>query len=287
MTENQTRRRFLQTAAATAGLTLANGSGCLSQEGKGMKMEAGGKKPARLKLALASYTTRKFNLEKTLEITRRVGLDYICLKSFHLPLDASEEQIKQAIAQIKEAGVTPYGAGVVDMKNPQQIEQAFNYAKTAGFSVLVAVPEPKLLGLVEEKVKQYDIKVAIHNHGPQDKIYPTPESAYQKIKELDKRIGLCIDIGHTIRAGVDPAQAAQKYADRLIDVHIKDISSANAAGKTVEAGRGVINIPHFLQTMIDIGYDGKLAFEYEKDENDPLPGLAESVGYTRGVLAAI
>jgi sugar phosphate isomerase/epimerase len=141
--------------------------------------------------------------------------------------------------------------------------------------------------LVNKKVQQYDIKVAIHNHGPGDKAYPTPASAYEIIKELDKRIGLCNDIGHTQRAGVDPSESAKRFADRLLDVHIKDVSAAKPQGRTVEIGRGVIDIPKFVRTLLKIRYAGIVSFEYEKDENNPLPGLAESVGYVRGVLAAV
>jgi inosose dehydratase len=136
-------------------------------------------------------------------------------------------------------------------------------------------------------VKQYDIKVAIHNHGPGDEVYPTPASAYELIKDLDPRIGLCNDVGHTCRSGIDPAVSAAKYADRLLDVHMKDVSAAVREGHTVEVGRGVIDIPKFLRTLVKINYQGIVSFEYEKDENDPLPGLSESVGYVRGVLAVI
>jgi inosose dehydratase len=143
------------------------------------------------------------------------------------------------------------------------------------------------LPLVDKKVQEFDIKVAIHNHGPTDKVYPTPASAYERIKDLDKRIGLCIDIGHTLRAGVDPSMPAQEFADRLLDVHIKDISQASAKGTTVEIGRGVIDIPKFLRTLLKINYSGITSFEFEKDADDPLAGVAESVGYVRGALAAI
>jgi inosose dehydratase len=140
---------------------------------------------------------------------------------------------------------------------------------------------------VDEKVRQYDIQVAIHNHGPGDKTWPTPQSIYEKVCGLDKRIGLCMDIGHTLRIGVDPVVSAEKFADRLLDVHMKDVSAASPAGQCVEAGRGVIDIPGFLRALVRINYRGVVSFEYEKDENDPLAGLAESVGYVRGVLAAI
>ena len=173
------------------------------------------------------------------------------------------------------------------MSSEDQVHQAFDYAKAAGMRVIIGVPAPELLPLVNTKVQQYDIQVAIHNHGPGDETYPAPGSAYEQIKHLDQRIGLCNDIGHTIRAGVNPSVSIEKYADRLHDVHIKDVTAANAKGQGVEIGRGVIDMPDVLRTLVKVGYAGIVSFEYEKDADDPLPGLAESVGYVRGVLAAI
>ena len=140
---------------------------------------------------------------------------------------------------------------------------------------------------INEKVQRYNIRVAIHNHGPGDKHFPRPGDAYEKIKDLDRRIGLCIDIGHTVRVGDDLNRATEHFADRLLDVHIKDESAATPAGHAVEIGRGVIDIPGFLRTLEKVRYKGFVSFEYEKDSKDPLPGLAESVGYVRGVLAVI
>ena len=137
-------------------------------------------------------------------MTQRVGLTHICLKSFHLPLDATPEQIAAAVAKVKAAGIDLYGGGVITMKTDKDVDQAFDYAKAAGMRTIVASPAPDVLPLVNEKVKQFDIEVAIHNHGPGDKVYPTPESIYQKVEKLDPRIGLCMDIGHTVRIGADP-----------------------------------------------------------------------------------
>jgi len=209
------------------------------------------------------------------------------LKSLHLPLESSADQIHQAAAKVKEAGLVLYGGGVIYMNSEAEVNRAFEYAKLAGMTIIVGVPKPQLLALVNKKVQQYDIQMAIHNHGPGDKVYPTPASAYERIKELDRRIGLCNDIGHTQRAGVDPSESAERFADRLLDVHIKDVSAAKPQGHTVEIGRGVIDIPKFVRTLLKIRYAGIVSFEYEKDENNPLPRLAESVGYVRGVLAAI
>jgi inosose dehydratase len=110
---------------------------------------------------------------------------------------------------------------------------------------------------------------------------------YEKIKDLDKRIGLCNDIGHTFRAGVDPVASIEQFADRLLDVHIKDETAPDAKAATIEVGRGAINIPQIIRTLVKINYTGMVSFEYEKSEKDPLPGLAESVGYVRGVMATI
>ncbi|MCE5249653.1 sugar phosphate isomerase/epimerase [bacterium] len=279
-----TRRKFCLSAGI--GLTAASAAGIpdASAQGGPQTVKDGFK---RLKLGMASYTFRKFSLDDTLAMTKRLGLEYIAFKSFHLALDSTVDQIKAAASKTREAGLDLYGCGVVYMTNENEVNQAFEYAKTAGMSIIIGVPEHNLLDLVNKKVREYSIKVAIHNHGPGDNRYPTPESVYEKIKGLDPRIGLCIDIGHTQRSGVDPSEAAVKYADRLLDVHIKDVSAASKEGSTVEIGRGVIDIPKFLRTLLKIKYSGVAALEYEKDELDPLPGSAESIGYLKGVLAVI
>ena len=290
MSEKQTRRRFLQAAGlgAAASLTQAGSSFGRDLRSRGKRQTQGRRAGKRLfELGLASYTLRKFKLDETLAMTKQLGLKYICFKSFHLPLESTEAEIKEVVAKVKEAGLTLYGGGVISMKKEADVHRAFDYAKAAGMKVIIGVPAPDLLALVNEKVQQYDIKVAIHNHGPTDELYPTPASAYEKIKDLDKRIGLCNDIGHTQRAGVDPSVSAKKSADRLLDVHMKDVSAATAKGHGVEIGRGVIDIPRFLRTLLQIKYAGIVAFEYEKDAEDPLAGLAESVGYVRGVLATV
>jgi inosose dehydratase len=240
-----------------------------------------------LTLGMASYTLREFTVEEALAMTKRLDLKKIAFKSMHLPLDSTEEFIDNTVKKVKAAGLDLYGAGVVYMKDEKEVDQAFEYARMAGMKVIIGVPEHELLALVEKKVQNYDIKVAIHNHGPGDEKYPSPASVYEKIKDLDPRIGLCIDIGHTQRIGLDPSEEAKKYADRLHDIHIKDVTASTAEGKTVEIGRGIIDIPKFLRTLIEIKYKGVVSLEYEKDAKDPLPGSAESVGFLRGVLSVI
>lgn len=275
------RRAFLGTLGSAA---LASG---LALPARGQPAAEAAPRRRRLPLGLASYTLRLFPLDEALAMTRRVGLEHICLKSFHLPLDATAEQIAEAAAKVNQAGLDLYACGVVTMRTEAEVDQAFAYAKAAGMRMIVASPAVELLPLVDRMIRQSNIAVAIHNHGPGDKVYPTPEVAYEHARPFDKRLGLCIDIGHTVRIGADPHESARKYADRLLDVHIKDVSEAAPSGKTVECGRGVIDLPRFLRTLVEIGYSGIVSFEHEKDEKDPLAGLAESVGYVRGVLDAI
>ncbi|MCI0512954.1 sugar phosphate isomerase/epimerase [candidate division KSB1 bacterium] len=246
------------------------------------------KMPAPLfSLGLASYTFRHFNLEQTIAMTQRLGLTKISLKDMHLPLTTSPAEILAAARKVRAAGLDLYGCGVVYMKTEAEVKHAFEYAKTAGMRVIIGVPAHHLLELVQQQVQEYDLKVAIHNHGPGDQLYPSPASVYEKIHSLDPRIGLCLDLGHTVRLGLDPVDALQKYAARLIDVHLKDVSAPTAAGSTVEMGRGVMDIVAILRTLKALDYRGVTAFEFEKDEVDPLPGVAESVGYTRGILKVL
>ncbi len=273
-----TRRKFLKLSAATGAATLIQFKGSAKQAED---------HHAKLNLGLASYSLRKFSQEQTIAMTKRVGLDFLCFKSMHLPMDASQEELKSSAKRVSDAGLKLYGAGVVYMKTKAEVDQAFEYAKYAGMSVIVGVPNHELVDYTNEKIKQYDIRVAIHNHGPGDDLYPSPESIYERIKDKDPRFGICMDIGHTERIGVDPIKAGKKYMERLFDVHLKDVDKAEEDGKTVEIGRGVIDIPGFLNMLVEQKYSGVVSLEYEKDEDDPLPGLAESVGYVKGCLNAM
>ncbi|MDR1964361.1 MAG: sugar phosphate isomerase/epimerase [Planctomycetaceae bacterium] len=274
----RSRRFFLQTAVS---VPFFAGIGAVASETKSEISKSGA---IRFQLGLASYTTRKFDRTQTLEICRRAGLKNICLKDFHLKLTSTDEECAAAAQECQRAGINLYGGGVIYMKKPEDVENAFRYAKACGMSTIVGVPDPSVLPLVEKQVQATGIYVAIHNHGPGDKIYPTPESIIDKIKTFDKRIGLCVDVGHTARIGVDVAETFRKYKDRLFDCHIKDETEATPKGQTCICGRGVLDIPGYLVALKEIGYDRIVSFEYEADEKDPLPGLMESVGYIRGVI---
>jgi inosose dehydratase len=277
-----TRRAFLGSSlAAAAGAALGTSASC-----GGRTATAIGAAPG-FELGLASYTFREFDLDAALAMARRVGLGRITLKDMHLPLDSPGEAIRATVEKAKAGGLVPYGCGVIYMTSEAEVDRAFVYAKAGGLGIIIGVPEHALLGRAERRVRETGISLAIHNHGPGDLRYPTPRSILDRIEGFDPRVGLCLDIGHCARSGLDPSEEAALCGPRLIDVHMKDVSASTAEGGTVEVGRGVIDIPRFLRTLAVMGFGGTLAFEHEKDGRDPLAGLAESVGYVRGVLAVL
>ena len=235
-------------------------------------------------LGVASYSLRKFKLEEALAMTARLGVSRMVFKDAHLPLAADEGQIQQAMALAKVKGIEVYGCGTVYMKSEAEVDQAFRYAKTAGMKLIVGAPNIPLLPYVEKKVKETGVWLAIHNHGPDNPLYASPLEAFDLVKGRDQRMGLCLDIGHAQRLGLDPTVVFKQVFDRVYDVHIKDVSGSNKAAKTCEIGRGVIDMAGFLKTVVALKYASTLSFEYEKDADNPLAGLAESIGYVRGML---
>jgi sugar phosphate isomerase/epimerase len=287
--KDQSRRGFLKTAGVTAAVSAIPFSSVVqsafAEEAK--TPQSTNRKAIPFDLGMASYTFRSFNLDQAIEMTKRLGLKKLTLKEMHLPLKSSDAEIAAAVEKIKQAGLELESCGVVYMKTEGDVAQAFAYAKKAGMKMIVAGPEPAMLPITERFAKETDIVVAIHNHGPTDKFWPAPEDAYKVIAKMDKRIGLCIDIAHTQRIGVDPTAQLTKCFDRVLDIHIKDCNEAKPSGTTVEIGRGVIDIPKFLREAVRLKYSRIMHFEFEKDAKDPLAGTAESVGYVHGVLAAI
>lgn len=238
-------------------------------------------------LGLASYTTRKLTLDETIKWAKNLGLTHVSLKDFHLPFKATAQQFDEVKSKMKKAGLDFYSVGVVYMKTKDEIDKAFEYAKNAGVKMIIGVPAHEFVDYTEQKIKEYNICVAIHNHGPGDLVYPTVVSAFEKVDGRDYRFGLCMDIGHTFRINEDPEVIMNKYKGRILDLHVKDVTSRGKEGSTLEMGRGKIDIPKLLKAVKKCGYKGYLSFEYEKDADAPIPGLAESVGFIRGVIKCL
>lgn len=274
------RRNFLKTTGAGV---LAAGLPAFT----GIEQYPPVKTNDSFRLAIAGYTFAKFNLDKSLEMMKRVGMTLLGVKDFHLPLNSTKEVIDQTLAKMKSFGVEPYGVGPIYMKSEAAIDQAFAYARLVGVNLIIGVPDAPLLPYVEKKVKEFDFRLAIHNHGPDLPIYPSAEDIWKEIKDLDPRIGFCLDIAHTARLGLDPIATYLKYKDRMYDFHIWDVDKPEKAGWCVEAGRGIIDFPRFFETLRKNNYKGTCSLEYGKDMADPLAGIAESIGYFNGVLAGL
>jgi sugar phosphate isomerase/epimerase len=287
------RRKFLQAAglsaaglsAAAAGLGWVDrGGGVLGRPAAVAAGPVGGAAAVSLQLGIAGYTFAKIPVDQGIAMMKRSGVNALSIKDFYLPLDSSAEVIKSVSEKFAASGIRIYAAGVIYMKTQSEVDRAFEYAKALGIDMIVGVPNPELLSYTEQKVKTYNIRVAIHNHGPEDKLYPSPVNVYEHIKGLDPRMGLCLDIGHASRAGANPVEVVGKYASRLFDLHIKDLSEISEKPKPIELGRGVLDIPGLVKALKRIGYKGYCSIEHEMDMSDPLPGIAESAGYFRGVV---
>ena len=268
------RRSFLQLSALGVAGAIAKPSFAMDQFEKSTEFPIG----------FAGYSFAKFDIDKMISMMQRLNVKNLSLKEIHLPLNSTKEAIEVAKKKFVDGGINVYTVGVVYMRSKEAVDQAFEYAKMVGVEMIVGVPNQDLLSYAESKVKETNIRLAIHNHGPEDKLYPSPKDVYDRIKNFDSRVGLCIDIGHTLRAGVLPEKAVKDYRDRLFDLHVKDVTAMAKDAKVLEIGRGAINYPAFMEALEKINYKGMCSIEYEKDMSDPLVGMAESVGFVRGIM---
>jgi inosose dehydratase len=279
------RRRFLQTSLLGSGMIAAAN---FSEKSVAAVTKIAGDPFHGLKMGVTSYTWLKFPLDQAIAMTKQVGIKYISLKDVHLPLKSTPEQRREVHKKLDDAGLTLMGGGVIYFKNnEQEIHNVFEYAKDAGMATIVCSPDIDALDAVEKMVKKYDLKIAIHNHGPTDKKYPSPLDVMRLVKDRDSRMGVCMDVGHTVRIGQDPVEAIEQCASRLYEFHMKDVTAAVASGKPTEVGKGVIDIVGVLKALVKIKWPYHVALEYEVKSENPLPGVIESFAYMRGILATI
>jgi sugar phosphate isomerase/epimerase len=271
------RRSFLGTAAGA--LTVVR-SGMAAPKAED---------PGDLKLGVASYSFREFQRPLAIEDTLKLRVHYINIKEFHLPLSSTPAEIAQARKEFDRAGLTILGGGNISFPSTDEadIRHKFEYAKLAGMPLIVCAPTHETLPLMEKYVKEYDIKIAIHNHGPEDKHFPTPQSALDAVKNMDPRCGLCIDIGHTARTGVDVVESVRLAGPRLLDMHAKDLTDFGAKESQVPVGEGKMPIVGIFKELKRMNYQGGVMLEYEIDGDNPLPGMQKSFSYMRGVLAGL
>ena len=238
------------------------------------------------RLGMAGWSFHKFNLDKTLETLQRADVKYLCIKDFHLPLNSTDEEIQAFHKKLAESDVTGYGVGPIYMKTKEEVDRAFDYAKRVGVKLIVGVPNYELLPYVSDKVAEYDMQYAIHLHGPDIALYPDADDVWENVKDLDPRMGMCLDIGHDRRNGKDPIADLEKYQSRVFDIHLKDVTDATKLGYSVEVGRGILDIPGFVKMLRKVKYTGVVSLEHERNMDNPFMGIAESIGYFRGVVIA-
>jgi sugar phosphate isomerase/epimerase len=284
MKNSFSRRNFVRASAMVA--TAA----CVSSEPIFAQKARVGRGESPLHLGLCSYTFRNFDRAQLIGFMKQLRVSSLNAKDAkdHLPMEASEES--KAVADYTAAGIQLDGVGAVYFPKDEDddIRNKFEYAKRAGVKVIVAGdPTPETLPRIEKFVKEYDIRFAIHNHGPEDKIWHSPLDVLKAVKNMDARMGCCIDVGHTVRAGTDVVQAIHEVGPRLFDVHMKDLADLKKKESQVAVGEGLMPVRAIFEALVATKYKGHIDLEYEINASDPMPGVIESFAYMRGVLAGM
>jgi sugar phosphate isomerase/epimerase len=285
MVSATSRRSFLRHAA------IAATTACSASSLPALPLSAPEEmRQPRIKLGVCSYSFHKFDRAHVIDFVKQLNTPWLNVKdvSDHLPMKPASAT-DDALAAYKAAGIELTAAGVIyfPTKDPADIEQKFAYAKKIGVPLIVGSPTRETLPAVEAFVKQYDIRLAIHNHGPEDKEWPSPLDVLKAIEPMDRRIGLCIDVGHTERAGTDVVGAIHKGGARVFDIHMKDLADLSKKESQVAVGDGKMPVRGIFEALNAIGYKGYVDLEYEIQENDPLPGMVKSFAFMRGVLAGM
>lgn len=242
-----------------------------------------------MRLGVASYSLRKLSRAAAIAAVRELGTPYVNIKSFHLPYEATRAELLGGRREIEAAGLQIVGGGTITLQKDDDadIRSYFDYAKLCGMPLMVIAPTPETLPRIERFAKEYDIKVAVHNHGPEDPYFPGPRDVLPVVRTMDPRVGLCLDVGHTARTGVDVVEAVAEAGDRLLDMHMKDLADLAVKESQCIVGRGAMPVAAIFRQLERMSYRGFVNLEYEIDENAPLAGMRESFAYMRGVLAGM
>lgn len=243
-----------------------------------------------VRLGVASYSFRKFTRAQAIEMTRALGTRYFNIKDFHLKMDSTPAEIDAARKEFADGGLVIVGGGNIsfpDSDSDAQRRAKFEYARRAGMPLIVCAPTHNTLPKLEPLVKEFDIKIAVHNHGPEDPHFPTPQSVLEVVRSMDPRCGLCIDIGHTARTGRDVVESIAEAGPRMLDMHVKDLKDMAVRDSQCDVGEGKMPFPEIFRQLLKMRFSGYANLEYEINENDPLPGMQKSFSYMRGVLAGI
>ena len=259
------------------------------------------------KLGVARYTMCKRSFDKALEMMQDMDVHYMGLMEGSIKYDATDAEIAAYKAKAAKFGVEVVSAGPLYYDTKEKLVACCEFAKRYGMKYISVVPykdnpawkegmparerrleSDEMMDALDECVKKYDLRAAVHNHGPDNAyLYPTAEAAMKRIGNRDKRIGVCLDVGHERRAGLDPVEFIRKNGDRVVEIHLKNIKIDPVKNFAKEGPRGELDIPGILKALADVGYDGYCLVEFEKDFAVNEVPLAESIGYYRGVMDSI
>ena len=279
------RRDFLRSGAlATAAFAAASNPLAPAQE------RPSSEEASPIRLGLASYTFRNFNRAQLIGFMKQLNVFALNAKDVkdHLPIDPLEESA--ALADYAAAGIKLHAAGAIYFPKDEdgEVRSKFDYCKRAGITLIVAGdPSPETLPRLEKFVREYDILIAIHNHGPEDKFWHSPLDVLKAVKGLDPRIGCCIDVGHAARAGTDVVEAIHEAGPRLFNLHMKDLTNFESKEGQVAVGEGIMPVRRMFEALIATRYKGFVDLEYEVHPDDPMPGVIASFSYMRGVLGGM
>ncbi len=272
--KNISRRGFVRStgrAAAALGLFWL-GPGCGGGEEGGPAAPDAPAAPSApkadygsFKMGFQSYSLRQFPaLDDFVREASKLSLPYVELYRGHLAPDAPPERVEETRKRLAEAGLTVNAFGVEGFSADHAAnEKLFQFGKALGVTNLSADPSKDAFDSLDQLVKQYDIRIAIHNHGPEDERWRKPEWILEAVEGRDPRIGSCSDLGHFIRADVDPVAALETLGSRVLGVHLKDF---DADGKDVVLGEGRLDLKAVMATLTKIGFDGPLSLEFEGEE---------------------
>jgi sugar phosphate isomerase/epimerase len=285
MKNTLSRRDFVRSSAFAAATFAATSDVFALAAGRPATDES-----SPIRLGVASYTFRNFNRAQLIGFLKQLNVLALNAKDVKDHLPAEPQQEAAALADYAAASISLHAAGTIYFEKDEEadIRSKFEYCKRAGIAVIVAGdPAPGTLPRIEKFVKEYDIRIAIHNHGPEDKLWPSPLDVLKAVKGMDPRIGCCIDVGHTVRAGTDVVQAIHEAGPRLFNVHMKDLANSQNEQSQVAVGDGSMPVRKMFEALIAMKYKGFVDLEYEIHADDPMPGVISSFAYMRGVLAGL
>ena len=242
-------------------------------------------------IAIQSYTFHLFPLTEALDKTRELGVEYIGVypghklggkwgeKVFDFNLDARTQKELKELAASK--GIQIIATGVYVAEKPEDWEKMFRFAKGMGMEFITCEPALDDWDLVEKLVKQYGIKISVHNH-PKPSDYWTPDNLLKAIGGRSKMIGSCADVGHWRREGLNQLDCLKKLEGRIISLHFKDIApkqAGEAEQHDVIWGTGILDVKGMLQELKRQHFKGVFSIEYEYNWENSVPDIKECIRY--------